>query len=270
MDTYFSSEEQSNRMQCKNTKEAFQAYVKTNLKHAEDLAPCLFALTISAPELMMPQEPGPNPSRTAEMIYTEKVKQYVKRESTLVSNMATIHSVAWGQCSKAMKARLKSLDRYQAKADADNCLWLLESISAITLVLDKKTNGIMSLLDARCNTLTCCQAPDQSIYVFKESLKGWADAIRFHGCAVAEKISSVPLQDASGNEWTVAQREEIAMEKTLAMMMIRGTDPTTYGTLIAELFNQFVKGKDKCPEDMASAATMLELYKPPVNQPARH
>ncbi len=56
------------------------------------------------------------------------MKQFVKRESTLVSNMVTIHAVAWGQCSEAMKARLKSLDGYQAKADANDCLWLLESI----------------------------------------------------------------------------------------------------------------------------------------------
>jgi hypothetical protein len=82
-------------MQFKNTKEALQAYVKTNLKHAEDLAP-LFALAMSEPELTMPQEPGPNPSRTAEMIHIEKVKQFLKRKSTLVSNMATIRAVAWG------------------------------------------------------------------------------------------------------------------------------------------------------------------------------
>ena len=90
-----------------------------------------------------------------------------------------------------------------------------------------------------------------------------------HGGSVAEKINSVPPQDASRNERTLAQREEIATEKTLAILMIRGTDPTKNGTLIADLSNQFVKGKDEYPEDMASAATMLELYEPPVNQPAR-
>jgi hypothetical protein len=61
------SEEQSDRLQFKNTKEDLQAYVKTNLKYAEDLAP-LFALTVLEPELTMPQEPGPNPSRTGETI----------------------------------------------------------------------------------------------------------------------------------------------------------------------------------------------------------
>ncbi len=129
------SEERSNRMQFKKTKEALQAYGKTYLKHAADLAP-LFAVIMLEPELKMPQEPGPNPSRSAEMIYTEKVKVYVKCESTLVRNMATIHAVVWGQCSKVMKARLKSLDGCQAKADANDCLLLMQSIRAVTLELN--------------------------------------------------------------------------------------------------------------------------------------
>ena len=71
------SEEQNNRMQFKNTKDALQAYEK-KLKHAEDLAH-LFALTMAAPKLTMPTEPGMNPSQTREMIYTKKVKQYLRR-----------------------------------------------------------------------------------------------------------------------------------------------------------------------------------------------
>jgi len=45
---------------------------------------------------MMPTEPGTNPSRAKEMIYTEKVKQFVKLETTLEGNLATINAVAWG------------------------------------------------------------------------------------------------------------------------------------------------------------------------------
>ena len=51
--------------------------------------------------------------------------------------------------------------------------------------------------------------------------------------------------------------------------MIRGADPTKYGTLILDLSNQFVKGKDEYPRDMSSAATMLELYEAPINQATR-
>jgi len=75
------------------------------------------------------------------------VTQFVKQETTLEGNLATINAVAWGQCSEAMKARIKCFDHYQRKTDVNNCLWLLESIRATTLELDEK-NGIMSFIDA--------------------------------------------------------------------------------------------------------------------------
>jgi len=80
----------------------------------------LFVLTMDTPKLTIPTEPGTNPSQTEEMIYTKKVKQFIKRETTLEGNLTTIHAVAWGQCSKAMKARVKSFDHYQCKTDASD------------------------------------------------------------------------------------------------------------------------------------------------------
>ena len=261
------SEEQTDRLQYKTTLEALQSYVKKSLKYPEDLA-SLFALTMAEPEIDMPREPGANPSRTEDMIYTEQVKQHVKRESLLTSNKAATHAVIWGQCSEAMKARVKTLGNYQDRAEANNCFWLLQKIRAVTMELDEKKHGIMSLLDARCELLNCRQGHNQAVSKFKDTLKGWADAIRFHGGTVAERMGSIALHDAAGNERTDAQREEIATEETLAVLMIRGADPTKYGTLIADLSNQFVKGKDEYPRDMASAESLLELYETPVNQPA--
>ena len=48
--------------------------------------------------------------------------------------MAAIHAVVWGQCSKAVKAKLRSLASYEEKTREDgNCKnWLVNSIKAIT------------------------------------------------------------------------------------------------------------------------------------------
>ena len=259
------SEEQADRLQYKTTLEALQSHVKKSFKCPEDLAP-LFAVTMAVPRLTMPVEPGANPSRTEDMIYAEKVKQFVKREDLLMSNQAAVHAVIWGQCSEAMKARVKTLAEYQDRAESNDCFWLLQKIRAVTMELDEKKHGIMSLLDARCELLNCKQGHNQAVSKFKETLKGWADAIRFHGGTVAERIGTVGTHDEAGKERTAAQREEIATEETLAMLMIRGADPTKYGTLIADLSNQFVKGKDEYPKNMATAETLLELYETPVNQ----
>ena len=135
---------------------------------------------------------------------------------------------------------------------------------------DEKRNGTMSLLDTRSSLLNCRQQQGQPVSVYKEILKGWADAIHFHGGAdqcVAERVSAVPATDGDGMAHTAAQRKEIARKKeTLAMLMICVGDTTRYGTLIVELSNQFAMGKDNYPKDMTAAASLLTTYTTPTNQ----
>ena len=210
---------QTDRRQNAKTLEALEAHVKKTLKFAEDLA-ALFGETMAEPTLTLPDDPGENPTRVADMIYSEKVKQYVKRESTLLSNMATVHAIIWGQCSETMKARLKTMADWRARTESNDCYWLLQQIKAVTLQFDEKRNGIMSLLDARSSLLNCKQQQGQPVNVYKEILKGWSDAIHFHGGTVAERISSVPRTDDNGVLRTDDEREGIAREETLAMLMI--------------------------------------------------
>jgi hypothetical protein len=258
-------EAQTDRRQYAKTLEALEAHVKKALKFAEDLAP-LFAETMSEPAIAMLDDPGPNPGRAHNMIYAEKVKQYVKRESTLLSNMATVHAVIWGQCSEPMQSRITALVNYRARTEGNNCFWILQQIKAVTLQFDETKHGTLSLLNARGNLLNCRQQQDQAVNVYKEILKGWADAIQFHGGTVAEQIGAVPTRDANGNERSAAQRAAIAHNKTLAMLMTRGADPTRYGTLIAELSNKFAMGAVNYPADMTAAASLLTNYAMPVNQ----
>jgi hypothetical protein len=173
-------EEQSDRRQYSKTLEALESYVKKSLKYSEDMS-TLFAETMATPKVGMPVDPGSSATKTEEMIYTEEVKEYVKRARTLKSNMATVYAVVWGQCSEAMKAKVKSLAGYKEKAEANDCYWLLKQIKAVTLQFDEKCNVFISLLDARTSFLNCKQHQGQSADDYLETLRGWADTIEYHG-----------------------------------------------------------------------------------------
>jgi hypothetical protein len=54
------------------------------------------------------------------------------------------------------------------------------------------------------------------------------------------------------------------------MALIRGADPTRYGTLIAELSNQFALGRNDYPPDLNSAYSLLVNYRPPANARPRN
>ena len=101
--------EQGNRRQFQRSLEALEEYAKKHEKFAKDLVP-LFAATIKNPAVDLPEDlpTSPAPSKTEEMIWTEEVKTYVKRSQALRGNLATLYAITWGQCSEAMKAKVRS------------------------------------------------------------------------------------------------------------------------------------------------------------------
>jgi hypothetical protein len=240
-------EEQSDRRQYAKTVEALEGYVKKTLKYSEDLAP-LFAESMAVPTLDMPDDPGETPSKTAEMIWAEEVKEYVKRTRALKSNLATIHAVIWGQCSEAMKSKVKSHSDYKINAANNDCFWFLKQIKAVTLQFDEKRNGFISLLNARTSFLTCRQSQGQTADEYLERLKGWANTIEYHGGTVAETHELVPSEMDDGTKLSVTERKAIARDRTLAIALIRGANPTRYGTLLADLSNQYAMGNDDYPD----------------------
>lgn len=144
-------EEQDDRRQYAKTVEALEAHAKKSMKYAEDVAP-LFAKDMSFPKIELPNNPSAN-NRTAtkaeELIYVEELKEYVKRSRSLKGNLAAMHAVIWGQCSEAMKAKVKSMENFKMKAKENDCFRLLKEVKAVTLQFDQKPNIFISLLDAR-------------------------------------------------------------------------------------------------------------------------
>ena len=140
-------EEQTDRRQFTKTLEALEAYVKTNLKCAEDLAP-LFADKMAEPHLELPAEFASDHSPVERIIRDEKLCEFSKSKGAFKSNMATTQAVILGQCGESMTDKLKSLTDFKANTKDNNCLWLLQHIRSITLQFYEKRNGFISIMNS--------------------------------------------------------------------------------------------------------------------------
>jgi Zinc knuckle len=264
-------DEQYNRRQYTKTVEALESYVKKNLTFSEDLSN-LFAEDMKEPIITEPEDPTKDskvPTKLQDMVYVEQVKGYVKRLTALQSNLGTVHAVIWGQCSEAMKAKIKSLKDYKTKMETIDCFWLLKQLKAVTLQFDEKRNVFVSLLEARTSLLTCKQLQGQTVSEYLEVLRGWVDTIEYHGGSVSEEFSLIPATDMAGKAVADDVRKVMARDKTLATMFIMRADPTRYGTLLADLSNTYAMGKDEYPEDLSAAYTLLVNYVTPANARVR-
>ena len=109
---------------------------------------------------------------TDELIWREELKAYVQRGQVLTGTLAAVHAVIWGQCSEAMKAKVKACKDYDARTKECDCFWLLKQIKAVTLQFNEKRNCFISLLDAKTNFYNCKQHRNQTCDSYREELKG--------------------------------------------------------------------------------------------------
>jgi hypothetical protein len=107
-------EEQADRRQYAKTLEALEGHVKKTMKYAEDMS-TFFGDDMAAPEIERPEKPGPTADEVDEAIWKEELKEHVKQVRVLKGNLATMMAIIWGQCSEAMKSKVKSHDEVESE-----------------------------------------------------------------------------------------------------------------------------------------------------------
>ncbi len=113
---------------------------------------------------------------------------------------------------------------------------------------DAKHNGYISMLDATAAFLNSRQEQGQSADSYLKALKNHTDTIEYHGGTLVLNSNLAPEVKDNGTRYADVERVKIARKCTLAAgALIRGLYPTRYGALVADLANQYSKGKDEYP-----------------------
>jgi hypothetical protein len=268
--TFGCYDEQGDKRQFVKTLEALAQHARKTYKFSEDFA-SLFATESSAPSVEKPV-PIPESKRdeTDELIFKEEIKQYVTRCSTLKGNLAAIWSVAIGQCTETMKAKLESMHEYDERQRTSDCHWLLKSILAITLQFDNRRYGHIAIMDAHQKFLNCKQSSTQTVEDYRRQLTLWSDTIKHHGGSIVTNPALASIIDSKGKSRTADELHKAGRQETLAMALLRGSDPARYGTLLDHLANQFAAGRDEYPKDLTASYSLLVHYKTPSNTRARN
>jgi hypothetical protein len=137
--------------------------------------------------------------------------------------------------AKSCGGKIKSHASYTARTDQNDCYWLLKQIKSVTLQFDETKYGFISIMDARASFLNCRQGQGQTAEDYLKQVQSWADAIEYHGGSVAESYELIPADLGEGAALlSVDERKQLARDRTLAAAVIRGADPSRYGTLITE------------------------------------
>jgi outer membrane PBP1 activator LpoA protein len=92
--------------QFEKTVEVLGKYAAKNFKHAGDLE--LLFRNLSMRTVEQPTELDKKTATKADIkVYDKELDIYVVRKTKLKDNVKALYAVAWGQCSDAMKAKIK-------------------------------------------------------------------------------------------------------------------------------------------------------------------
>ena len=103
-----------------------------------------------------------------------------------------IEAIIWAQCSKAMKAKVKSLQGYLRATEESDCKWFLCSIQSVMMQFDAKHKGYLAMLNATAGFVNCRQQPNQTADHYMVAIRGHVDTVEYHDGRIALNPTLAP------------------------------------------------------------------------------
>jgi len=167
------------------TVEALGEHIAKKLKYPGDMV----SLTkdFVKPEIPIPTElEASETNRLVIAIWEKKVSAYCTRTDYLNSNLKTAYGVIWGQCSEAMKAKLSSLDDFEAKSHESDCVWILKENKGIAYCFEGQRYIYLSFNNARTSYYAYTQGAEDSISSYLEHFRSLVEILEHYGGAIGE------------------------------------------------------------------------------------
>ena len=236
------------------TLEKLQHYVFKNFKNPTDIGGIFKDFTIPAvPRPVKPTAPSDTTDLVAVAdheidlsIFSEDVKEYVKRRNVLSENVKKLYSVIWGQCSMPMRAKLGAIADFAATEDDKNSADLLREVKGISYEYDGHRNPYLALDDAKTKFYKYYQKENDTNVSHFNTFRALAEVVEHHGGNIGNDDALVNLEikkllphdDIStvGDDKLTLFRA-ISRSKALAIGFVKRSDRARYGDLIDDLEN---------------------------------
>lgn len=165
------------RKQFTQTVDELIMYAGTQLKpHGRDIQKLLQEM--KEVDLPKPINVDPNTStKTAYRIWEKEVDAFVKRKSTYVNNKGAIFTVALGQCSNAIRAKIDLVKTIEQITETNNILTLLKEIKGVIHKFESQKYLALALDDAYKNLYSFRQTDGMAISAHLKSMRTLFDVL---------------------------------------------------------------------------------------------
>ena len=211
-------------------------------------------------------------------IYQEKVRAYGKTEERLKATTTALYNIAWSQCSKLLRNKLKLSPDFERIEDATNVAALLKEIRGISYQIDPN-QSIYDAIDELQKQFFAYRQEDANNVLHLARFKDYVDVLEHFGIEMFQDECCVEHEEAKdkakglkplSHEGYVSR----VKEKRLATCLLRRSNMQIYGPLMRELRDNYLHKLDVYPNTLDEAYTLLQSHssarRKEIKRPARN
>ena len=200
----------------------------------------------------------------------QRYHEELKRKQ--LSNLA--YATVLGQCSRAVRDRLEASSRWATISTSNDVIALLKLIRSSLFSGATTRHTLHALQDAQDKFYSFRQTEKMSNADYLAQFKNLYDAMTALGSDNGVTFNPPPeflghavdIDNPTPDELAVARAR--VTDEYLGVQLVRRSDPTRYGAMVAGLKNDFTLGVDKYPKTLTDAFDAILHFEAPVNKPA--
>jgi len=257
-------EESKDPTQFKRTMEALERFV--NKTYNVDMR-SLFEAECTLPTVVKPGKPTDTSDVLEMEEFREEVKQFVKDRKVLEKSLRSLFAVIWGQCSMNIVSKLLSLEDLETWKETGRCDELIKGIQQIMMRYDHQKCAYVMLFRQLRYFYGYRQKENQTLHAYYEVFLIMKENIsRYGGNFGDQKAVIKSLMEKDNVVYETATDDELkhyaplAREKFLATAFLLGGRLDTYGNLVTDLENDFLKGHDSFPNSVSESYHLMANY----------
>ena len=210
---------------------------------------------------------GTSITRVQQIIFEQRVKDYVKEERQHKMNMAEMFNVIHGQCTKEFIDQMRTYPEYSAANDASDVIALVQVIRKICYRHDREMYKCQAILFSLKALLQCLQHDSSNIDYF-EKMRDQKEVLT----SIGINLYFEPLyEQAKGLLYPYKQLEHLtdaemnvvkvsAEEIFFSFLLINNADRKRYGDLQTEMMNAYTQNRNIYPQSVTDAKRMINNY----------
>jgi hypothetical protein len=252
------------------TKQELEDYIGRTMDRGGDVKKTIE--NMKKKEFKKPDDPAADCGETDKEIWKKQVANYVIRLNMLETNLETVFTIIWGQCTPALQAKLEALSTFADIKDRYDAIDLLKAIKGITFKFEDQRYPQQSLYNAWRSFYLYKQKPEDSNAQYLEQFTNTVDVLEQYGGTFGMDLllhSECGMSLLDDDEMKAVKQAREIMEpiikkaKTtyLAYAFLAKSDNDRFGKLKEELQNDFTKKQRNYPETITDTYNLLTSYK---------